>query len=226
MNERPADQPRHCRGAAQPDRRRYFRQSRARPQGARASRRATAPMSLLFPNSSSPAIRRKTWCSSRPSRPRAGPPSRRWRGRPRDGGPAVLIGTPWVEDGKLYNAYALLIARAHRGDPFQGGPAELRRVRRETRVCPRAGAGPGERSRASASASRSARTWRLGTRDVVECVAETGGEILLVPNGSPYWRGKSDDRLNIAVKRASSRPACRSSTSTWSAARTSSCSTA
>src|SRR5579871_4860274 len=25
-----------------------------------------------------------------------------------DGGPAMLIGTPWVEDGKLYNAYALL----------------------------------------------------------------------------------------------------------------------
>src|SRR6202140_3652369 len=25
-----------------------------------------------------------------------------------DGGPAVLIGAPWVEDGKLYNAYALL----------------------------------------------------------------------------------------------------------------------
>src|SRR5215467_12181753 len=25
-----------------------------------------------------------------------------------DGGLAVLIGTPWVEDGKLYNAYALL----------------------------------------------------------------------------------------------------------------------
>src|SRR5580692_13077407 len=25
-----------------------------------------------------------------------------------DGGPAVLIGAPWVEDKKLYNAYALL----------------------------------------------------------------------------------------------------------------------
>src|ERR1700686_5357906 len=25
-----------------------------------------------------------------------------------DGGPAVLMGAPWVEDGKLYNAYALL----------------------------------------------------------------------------------------------------------------------
>src|SRR6266849_6142763 len=24
-----------------------------------------------------------------------------------DGGPAMLIGTPWVEDGKLYNAVAL-----------------------------------------------------------------------------------------------------------------------
>src|SRR5689334_20922042 len=26
----------------------------------------------------------------------------------KDGGPAMLIGTPWVDDGKLYNAYALL----------------------------------------------------------------------------------------------------------------------
>src|ERR1700751_835638 len=25
-----------------------------------------------------------------------------------DGGPAVLIGAPWLEDNKLYNAYALL----------------------------------------------------------------------------------------------------------------------
>src|SRR5712691_6866084 len=25
-----------------------------------------------------------------------------------DGGPAVLIGTPWVESGKLYNGYCLL----------------------------------------------------------------------------------------------------------------------
>src|SRR5579883_3628706 len=25
-----------------------------------------------------------------------------------DGGPALLIGTPWVDDGKLYNACALL----------------------------------------------------------------------------------------------------------------------
>src|SRR5262249_37437159 len=37
--------------------------------------------------------------------------------------------------------------------------------------------------------------------DIVECVAETGGEILLVPNGSPYWRDKTAHRLSIAVAR-------------------------
>ena len=46
-------------------------------------------------------------------------------------------------------------------------------------------------SAACASAFRSART--SGAPDVVECIAETGGEILLVPNGSPYWRDKTDD---------------------------------
>ena len=37
--------------------------------------------------------------------------------------------------------------------------------------------------------------------DVVECLAETGAELLIVPNGSPYSRDKDDVRLNIAVAR-------------------------
>ena len=37
--------------------------------------------------------------------------------------------------------------------------------------------------------------------DAVECLTETGAEILLVPNGSPFHRDKSDVRLNIAVAR-------------------------
>jgi NAD+ synthase len=37
--------------------------------------------------------------------------------------------------------------------------------------------------------------------DVTECLAETGAEILLVPNGSPYHRGKEDVRINLAVAR-------------------------
>jgi NAD+ synthase len=37
--------------------------------------------------------------------------------------------------------------------------------------------------------------------DVPECLVETGAEILLVPNGSPWERDKPDVRLNIAVAR-------------------------
>ena len=89
--------------------------------------------------------------------------------------------------------------RRDRGAALQGRPAELRRVRREARVR----AGPDARadqcSAACASAFRSART--SGAPEVVECLSETGGEILLVPNGSPYWRGKTEHRLNIAVAR-------------------------
>ena len=39
------------------------------------------------------------------------------------------------------------------------------------------------------------------TPDVVECIAETGGEILLVPNASPYEVGKFDVRVQLGVKR-------------------------
>ena len=41
----------------------------------------------------------------------------------------------------------------------------------------------------------------IGAGDVVECLAETGAELLLTPNGSPYWRGNAEERLNIAVGR-------------------------
>ena len=37
--------------------------------------------------------------------------------------------------------------------------------------------------------------------DVAETLAETGAEFLLVPNGSPYYRGKFDVRLNHMVAR-------------------------
>ena len=39
------------------------------------------------------------------------------------------------------------------------------------------------------------------TPDVVECIAETGGEILLVPNASPYEIGKTDVRVQLGVQR-------------------------
>jgi len=115
-----------------------------------------------------------------------------------DGGPAVLIGSPWVEDQKLYNAYALLSAgrieairfkvdlpnygvfdekRVFAAGPLPG-PITIKGVRIGIPICE-----------------------DIWGSEVVECVAETGGEILLVPNGSPYWRGKADERINIAVSR-------------------------
>ncbi len=39
------------------------------------------------------------------------------------------------------------------------------------------------------------------TPDVVECIAETGGEILLVPNASPCEVGKTDVRVHLGVER-------------------------
>ena len=79
-----------------------------------------------------------------------------------DGGPAVLIGTPWVEDGRLYNACALLdggriaALRFKANLPNYGVFDEKRAVR--ARPC----RGPGDGARACASACRSARTsgWR------------------------------------------------------------------
>ena len=115
-----------------------------------------------------------------------------------DGGPAMLIGTPWVEDGKLYNAAALLDDGRVTGLRFKvdlpnygvfdekrvfapgrlPGPMNIRGVRIGVPICED--------------------IWGPGP---VECIGETGGEILLVPNGSPYRRGVIDERLNVAVAR-------------------------
>jgi NAD+ synthase len=115
-----------------------------------------------------------------------------------DGGPAVLVGLPWLEDGALYNAYALLDrgrieAVRFKVDLPNYGVFDEKRVFRP-------GPAPGPIS---------FRGVRIGVPicediwgpDPVECIAETGGEILLVPNASPYERGKVAVRQNIAVAR-------------------------
>jgi len=121
-----------------------------------------------------------------------------------DGGPAVLIGTPWVDGGKLYNACALL---------DQGRIAAIRYkvnlpnygVFDEKRVFARGPApGPMPIRGVRVGVPICEDTWLEESEDyenVVECLAETGAEILVVPNGSPYARGKSDLRLSISVAR-------------------------
>src|SRR5438552_11177378 len=120
------------------------------------------------------------------------------------GGPAVLIGTPWVEDGKLYNACALL----------DGGRIAALRYKANL---PNYGVFDEKRlfARGPASGPVTVKGVRVGVpicediwleeseeyENVVECLAVTGTEILLVPNGSPYARDKNDLRLSIAVAR-------------------------
>jgi NAD+ synthase len=120
-----------------------------------------------------------------------------------DGGPAVLIGTPWLDDNKLYNAYVLLAdgrisairfkvnlpnygvfdeKRVFASGPVPG-PVNFRDVRLGLPICEDTWTDWGD------------------YENVVECLAETGAELLLVPNGSPYWRGKADIRLNVSVAR-------------------------
>jgi NAD+ synthase len=115
----------------------------------------------------------------------------------KSGGPALLVGTPWLDDGKLYNAVALLdggrIAalrfkvdlpnygvfdekRVFAAGPMPG-PVNFRGVRLGLPICE-----------------------DIWGEEVVECLAETGAELLIVPNGSPYWRDKDDLRLNVAIQ--------------------------
>ena len=116
----------------------------------------------------------------------------------RDGGPAVLIGTPWVEDGKLYNAYALLTGGRIEAIRFKVDLPNYGVFDEKRLFVPGPAPGPITINGIRVGIPICEDIWGP---DVVECVTETGGEILLVPNGSPYWRGKSDDRLNIAVNR-------------------------
>ena len=115
-----------------------------------------------------------------------------------DGGPALLIGTPWNEEGKLYNAVCLLSDGRITGVRFKVdlpnyGVFDEKRV-----FAPGPMPGPLNFKGVRIGAPICEDIWGP---DVAECLAETGSEILLVPNGSPYHHDKEDIRLNLAVAR-------------------------
>ena len=115
-----------------------------------------------------------------------------------NGGPALAVGTPWRDGDKLYNAVALLdggriAALRYKVDLPNYGVFDEKRVFA-------AGPLPGPVS------FRGVRIGLPICEDIwgpepVECIADTGGEMLLVLNGSPYRRGVGDERLNVAVPR-------------------------
>jgi NAD+ synthase len=115
-----------------------------------------------------------------------------------DGGPAVLIGTPWREEGKLYNAVAHLddgkvLGRTLKCDLPNYGVFDEKRV---------FAAGP-------LPTPLTVRGIRIGvpicedvwSPEVCRHLADAWAELLLVPNGSPYEVGKEDVRLDLVRAR-------------------------
>jgi len=123
-----------------------------------------------------------------------------------DGGPGLIIGAPWRDEEaspgplrrQVTNSVFLLdggkiAARREKYDlPNYGvfdevrvfrpgplpGPVNFRNVRLGVPICE-----------------------DIWTPEVCECLAESGAEILIVPNGSPYEADKFDERIQLAVAR-------------------------
>ncbi|MDD9905874.1 MAG: NAD+ synthase [Rhodospirillaceae bacterium] len=115
-----------------------------------------------------------------------------------DGGAALLIGAPWRNEGKLHNAVLLLdqgsVAairfkydlpnygvfdekRVFASGPMPG-PVNFRDVRLGVPICE-----------------------DIWSPEVPECLEESGAEILVVVNGSPFESDKDDVRMQHAVAR-------------------------
>jgi NAD+ synthase len=115
-----------------------------------------------------------------------------------DGGPAMLVSAPWRLEGGLYSAVMLLddgeVAatrlkhdlpnysvfdekRVFKAGPLPG-PMPLRGVRLGVMICE-----------------------DMWQPDVTECLEESGAEILIVVNGSPFESDKTDLRMQLATQR-------------------------
>jgi NAD+ synthase len=115
-----------------------------------------------------------------------------------DGGPALFVTAPWREDENLYNAIIGLdkgeiVGKRFKVDLPNYGVFDDKRV-----FTPGPMPGPLVFNGVRIGVPICEDVW---TPDVVECIAETGGEILLIPNGSPYEFGKTDVRVQLGVKR-------------------------
>ncbi len=112
-------------------------------------------------------------------------------------GPALGIGAPWMDQTGLFNVYAVC----------QGGKITI--IRKH--MLPNDGVFDEKRlfQTADIDGPYTVGPLRIGTPicedawwpDVAETLVETGAEILLVPNGSPYHRDKFDTRVNLMVAR-------------------------
>jgi NAD+ synthase len=116
----------------------------------------------------------------------------------KEGGPAILVGAPWPDGTKVFNAVILLCDGAVAGlrakvklpnygvfdEPrvFTAGalptPIHFRGVKIGVPVCE-----------------------DMWDPEVPKALVDAGAELFIVPNASPYWRGKPDERLEVARER-------------------------
>jgi NAD+ synthase len=115
-----------------------------------------------------------------------------------DGGPAILMGLPYADAGKLYNAYALLGQGAVQALRFKvdlpnygvfdekrvftPGPPPLPILFRDVEIgipiCE-----------------------DIWGQSLLSCFRDTRASLLLVPNASPYWRDKIAERIDVVRER-------------------------
>jgi NAD+ synthase len=113
-------------------------------------------------------------------------------------GPGIVVGVPWRDETGLHNSVCLIdggriAAVRHKVElPNYGvfderrvfapgpmpGPVDFRGVRLGLPICE-----------------------DLWTEEVAECLAETGAELMVTPNGSPYWRAKAEERMQVMLAR-------------------------
>ncbi|HEU0222968.1 MAG TPA: NAD+ synthase [Paracoccaceae bacterium] len=113
-------------------------------------------------------------------------------------GPALGIGAPWSDRGRLYNAYHILAGGEVRARIFKHHLPNIevfdeRRLYEQGPI-----SGPVRIGPARIGFPICEDAW---FPDVAETLAETGAEILVVPNGSPYFRSKHDVRMSHMVAR-------------------------
>ena len=116
-----------------------------------------------------------------------------------EGGPGIVIGTPLRRDSGLHNSVMVLedgrsIAEWHKVDLPNYGEFDEKRVFQAGPELP----GPVNFRGVRIGVPICEDIW--GDMGVCETLAESGAEILLVPNGSPYCRGKVDIRQQVALR--------------------------
>ncbi|MGN6583462.1 MAG: NAD+ synthase, partial [Rhizobiaceae bacterium] len=116
-----------------------------------------------------------------------------------DGGPGVIIGTPLKRETGVHNSIVFadggkVIAERYKIDLPNYGEFDEKRVFQPGADLP----GPVNFRGVRLGVPICEDIW--GELGLCETLAESGAELILVPNGSPYYRGKTDVRQQVVIR--------------------------